>query len=306
MTSNCNLHKAKTSKNDEFYTLYSDIEKEIIVYKKFLVGKTIYCNCDDYTVSNFYKYFSNNFEKLSLKKLIVSCYKENSNGYGIVKTHEKETKFHLQNDGDFSSKECLTVLEKSDIIITNPPFSLLRKYIECVSKYNKSFLFLGPLNCVGWKEVFPLIQENKLWVSNYLSNISFLVPNEYENNTTRCYTKDSQKYMSFGNICWFTNIENENKRQKLTLTKQYDPEVYPKYLNYNGINIDKVPDIPYDYSGVMGVPITFLSKFCPTQFKIVGFRKGENGKDLEYELINKNGETKKVYPYSRILIKKLV
>ena len=268
MPSNKHLHKAQTSKQDEFYTQFEDIEKELKHYQKHFKNQTVYCNCDN-KKSNFAKYFKRNFESLKLKNLIVS-------------------------DSDFREIESIEKLEQSDIVVTNPPFSLFREYVAQLIKYKKKFVILGNQFVLGYKEMFPLIQNNKMWLGHNAGDMKFKVPDYYEPRKTR-YWKDEhgQKWRSLGNTCWFTNLDIEKRHESLTLCKKYNKEEYPKYDNYDAINVNKVKDIPYDYDGVMGVPITFLLKYNPEQFKIIKFRKGDDDKDLSIK-----GKT----AYTRILI----
>ena len=294
MVKNVNLHIAKKEKNDEFYTLYENIEKELPFYKNYLKDKVIYCNCDDYTKSNFVKYFIDNFHTLGLKEIISTGY--NKEGKGIYYTYNGvigESKM-LDDNGDFRSLECLGIMLRSDIVITNPPFSLFREYVEMLMKYNKPFIILGNMNAITYKEIYPLIKDNKMWwgVSLNAVKCSFIVPDFYEGNNV--YYENGIKLAKVNNAIWFTNLIHDKRNQLLPLTKTYNPDNYPKYENYNGIDVAKVCDIPIDYKGVMGVPITFLGKYNPKQFDIVGFRKGDDGKDLK---INDK------YPYFRVLIK---
>lgn len=272
---NKNLHEAKTNKNDEFYTQLTDIEKELIHYKEHFKNKTILCNCDDPRVSNFFHYFSYSFETLGLKKLITTCYKnqtmdlfsQNKSEKAIYLIYEGAKQNgrvpeltdigikELQGDGDFRSQECIELLKEADIVVTNPPFSLFREYVEQLVKYNKKFIIIGSQNALTYKETFKLIKENKLWLG-----YTFV----------KTFAKPDGTTQTFGNICWFTNLEIKKRHEDLILYKKYKPEEYPKYDNYDAINIDKVANIPIDYEGVMGVPITFLDKYNPKQFEILG------------------------------------
>ena len=265
MNKNSNLHQAKKNKNDEFYTQLTDIEKELVHYVDFFEGKTVYCNCDDYRLSNFVKYFKDNFHTLKLARLIASN-KDNGTGayqYDYNGTEEKITA--LQGDGDFRSDECIEFLKEADVVVTNPPFSLFREYVKQLMEYEKKFLIIGNINAITFKEIFPLIKDNKLWLG---------ITKVYE------FIQPDASIKKFGNIYWYTNIEHKKHHEPITLCKQYSDKLYPKYDNYDAINVDKVSDIPIDYDGVMGVPITFIEKYCPEQFEIVSFRKGEDGKDL--------------------------
>lgn len=281
MSKNKNLHSAKKEKNDEFYTLYEDIEKEVEEYKDQLKDKIIFCNCDDPESSNFWKYLSNNFTYYGLKKLISSHYDPNGNSYkleisrdinndGILnKLDTQKTPF--KGNGDFRSDECIEILKECDIVITNPPFSLFREYITQLMEYDKKFLILGNNNAITYKEVFRYIKDNKLWLG-YTSNktMFFQLSDDYEKWN---YIKDDKKYGKVPAISWFTNLDNKKRHIDLirnVLYKKYNEVDYPKYDNYDAINIDKVADIPVDYFGCMGVPITFIDKYNPKQFEILG------------------------------------
>ena len=289
--SNSNLTNAKKAKNDEFYTQLTDIEKEMRYYKPFFKGKVVYCNCDDARESNFFKYFSLNFEHLGLKKLISTGYKENGKGVVLIYEGDKNENrqvdeneiqvTELKGNGDFRSEECIEFLKQADVVVTNPPFSLFREYVAQLMEYGKKFLVVGSMNAITYKEIFPHIKNNELWLGMTWIK-EFIQPN-----------KEIKK---FGNICWFTNINQPKRNQPLDLYKKYSNEDYPKYDNYDAIECSKVCEIPMDYNGVIGVPITFLDKYCPTQFEIVKFRKGNDDKDLSI-----NGKT----PYFRVLIKKV-
>lgn len=312
------LRKAKKNKNDEFYTQLEDIEKELQYYTKHFKDKVVLCNCDDPTISNFYKFFAANFKKLGLKKLIASCYKEqefdlfnlDSNFLGgyyyeysgvenedIIPSLDKVT--HFGGDGDFRSQESLALLKEADIVVTNPPFSLFREFLAQIIEHDKKFLIIGNINAITYKETFKLIGENKVWMGvNMGRGISgFIVPEHYELYGTETKINErGERIISPNNCLWLTNLDIQKRHQDIELTKQYqgNEKSYPNYDNYNGININKTIDIPYDYEGVMGVPITFLHKYNPEQFEIVGFRKGDNGKDLSV-----NGKN----TYFRILVK---
>jgi len=313
------LQKAKKSKSDEFYTQLSDIESELKHYKNQFKGKVVYCNCDDPRVSNFFKYFSSNFEQLGLKKLISACYrKQEIDLFNSEKTesgfyfeYEGETAkkgatkkdeidiVHFKGDGDFRSKESIELLKQSDIVVTNPPFSLFREYVAQLIKYDKNFLIIGNINAITYKEIFKLIKENKAWLGvNLGRGISgFIVPEHYELYGTEARIDSSgNRIISPNNCLWLTNLETPIRNEDIVLSKTYygNESEYPNYDNYDGINVNKTKDIPKDYEGFMGVPITFLHKFNPNQFEIIKFRKGNNEKDLSI-----NGKC----PYFRILIK---
>jgi len=284
------LHKARSSKQDEFYTQLSDIEKELKHYKKHFKGKVVYCNCDDPRVSNFFHYFSYNFEKLGLKKLITTCYKNQNmdlyskndseqaiyleydgykNGNNVPDPEEIGIK-HLEGDGDFRSEESIELLKQADIVITNPPFSLFREYVVQLIEHNKKFVIVGNQNAITYKEIFKLIEENKIWLGNKNGDMAFKVPDYYEPRETRYWEDDEgQKWRSMGNACWFTNLDISKRHENLILYKNYSPEEYPTYDNYDAIEVSKTKDIPADYEEAMGVPITFLDKYNPDQFEIL-------------------------------------
>lgn len=295
MAKNTNLHAAKTAKNDEFYTRIEDIENELKHYKDHFEGKVVYCNCDDPLTSNFCRFFRLKFVDYKIKKLICTAYTKDQgngtvyiwdkdiNGNGILDDDEA-TPIKLQQNGDFRSPECIEYLKQADIVVTNPPFSLFREYVAQLVEYKKKFLIVGNGNAITYKEIFPLIKENKIWLAasrNIGQNFEFVVPNSYSGTSTRIDEK-GVKYAKVANATWFTNLTHSKRNQKLTLYKKYDPKEFPKYDNYDAIEVSKVSDIPMDYDGVMGVPITFLDKYCPEQFEIVSFRKGEDGKDLVF------------------------
>lgn len=303
------LQKAKKSKNDEFYTQLSDIEKELQYYKSHFQDKVVFCNCDDPYTSNFFKYFVSNFKELGLKKVIAACYKEQT--LDLFQPKEKERGFfaeysgdeievkQFKGDGDFRSKESIALLEKADIVVTNPPFSLFREYVAQLVAYNKNFLIIGNINAITYKEIFKLIQENKVWLGVHFGRgiSGFIVPEYYELYGTETQIDAfGNRIISPNNCLWLTNLDNFKRHEDLVLTKNYfgNESNYPQYDNYNGIHIDRTENIPLDYTGDMGVPITFLHKFNPNQFEIVKFRKGDNEKDLSV-----NGKS----PYFRILVK---
>ena len=296
MSKNTNLHKAKKEANDEFYTQYEDIAKEIEHYKEHLKGKVIYCNCDIPHFSNFHKYFLDNFKELELKKLIVTGYVKNGNGKCSIYDGETSTDYDLLGDGDFRGDECVDMLQKADVIITNPPFSLFREFIKLVVDNRKDFIVVGSKNAITYKDVFPLLMDDKMFIG--ATNISNFIVTEKDTNTKNVFIKDGVKYAKFGNIGWFTSF-NVRDNEYLHLTKEYFSLGYPKYDNYNAINVDKVKDIPKDYDGVMGVPITFLDKYNPNQFEILGIANNVRYIGLEcYTVIKENPV------YNRILIKR--
>lgn len=293
------LDNAKANKKDEFYTQLSDIERELQHYQNHFKNKTVFCNCDDARISNFYKYFVEHFEQLSLKKLICACHKKNDLGL-FSKTESafyyeysgKEKKFptlkdvsFFKGDGDFRSKESIELLKKADIVVTNPPFSLFREYISQLDKYKKKFLIISNINAITYKEVFALIKENKIWMGvNMGRGISgFIVPKHYELYGLETKINESgERIVSPNNCMWLTNLDNAQRHEFIPLTKEYhgNETAYPRFDNCNAINVNKTQDIPMDYKGIMGVPITFLHKFNPDQFKIIKFRKGDDERDL--------------------------
>lgn len=296
MAKNSNLHAAKVAKNDEFYTMLTDIEKEMSHYKDFFKGKVVYCNCDDARESNFFKYFSLNFEFLGLKKLITTGYKAEGKGVVLIYEGDKNGNRKVEDDeivvrqlegsGDFRSEECIEFLKEADVVVTNPPFSLFREYVKQLMDYGKKFIIIGSMNAITYREVFPLIQNNELWLGNQYVK-EFRSPNG--------------EIKKFGNILWYTNIQHKKRNTPLDLYKRYSNE-YPKYDNYNAIEVSKVSDIPMDYDGIMGVPITFLDKYCPAQFEIVGLAAshGKVPKNIENEAGLLHGK----WVYARIFIKK--
>ncbi|MBL7663295.1 adenine-specific methyltransferase EcoRI family protein [bacterium] len=311
------LQKAKKSKSDEFYTQLCDIESELGFYKTHFKDKVVYCNCDDPRISNFFKYFALNFEELGIKKLITSCYREqradlfseksDESGFFFEYTNADDEKNKLNSikvkpfkgSGDFRSAECIELLKKSDIVVTNPPFSLFREYVEQLVKYDKKFLIIGNVNAITYKEIFKLIKDNRAWLGINLGRgvSGFIVPEHYELYGTEARIDEfGNRIVSPNNCLWLTNLDTFKRHQDILLKKKYygNEHEYPRYDNYDGININRTEDIPLDYEGAMGVPITFLHKFNPDQFELIKFRKGNDGKDLSV-----NGKC----PYFRILIK---
>ncbi|HFU3728255.1 TPA: adenine-specific methyltransferase EcoRI family protein [Streptococcus suis] len=272
---NRNFQRAKANKNDEFYTQLKDIEDELRNYKDHFKNKVVYCNADDPRVSNFFHYFSYNFEYLGIKKLITTCYKnqemdlfsmhdqesaialvyEGEKDNGRVPTMENIGIIELEGDGDFRSPEAIKFLKEADIVVTNPPFSLFREYIAQIMEYEKKFLVIGNYGSVIYKEIFPLIKENKIWTGMSPRSMSFKTP-EGDIKTV--------------NAKWFTNLDIPKRHEELILYKKYNPEDYPKYVNFNGIEVSRVTDIPMDYEGYMGVPITFIENYNPDQFELIG------------------------------------
>lgn len=309
---NKNLNAAKTAKKDEFYTQMTDIERELQHYWPHFAGKVVLCNCDDPYESNFFKYFALRFNQLGLKKLICTCYNgspvqgnelmidfgdftdepkkiaykveitevRDMNGDGAVDL--SDVRYLLQNDknvlttlktGDFRDPECIELLKQSDIVVTNPPFSLFREYVSQLIEYGKRFIIIGNVNSIICKEIFPLIQENQLWFGPSISSgdRKFNVPDDYPLSASGCgIDPDGRKYIRVKGVRWFTNLDHNKRHEEMDLVCKYLPEEYPHYENYDAIEISQTSDIPYDYNGIMGVPITFLDKYNPEQFEIIG------------------------------------
>ena len=400
MAKNLSLNAASVAKQDEFYTQYKDIQNELNHYEKHFEGKTVLCNCDDPFESNFCKFFLHNFNHLHLKRLICTSYSTSSivgkqmtifdlmnepvvmgsgyvmdikevkmkNGRGVsdedidnlLKSKKRGVK-KLKGNGDFRSDECVEYLKEADIVVTNPPFSLFREYVALLMEYNKRFLIIGNQNNITYKEIFPLIQQNKIWLGCKFGDMEFRVPDNYEPRATRFRVDDSgQKWRSFGTICWYTNLDHEKRHEELDLYKNYygNEEDYPKYDNYDAINVNKVADIPKDYfenmagpinyvdkttkdkdatitktkhlttsddeniilqtdrqtdrqlvygllsdakcNGVMGVPITFLDRYNPDQFIIIGLDRYVSDNPRYGHRFKVNGRE----TYARILIKR--
>ena len=314
---NKNLSAAKAAKKDEFYTQYEDIERELQHYWPHFRGKTVLCNCDDPYESNFFKYFASRFNQLGLKKLICTCYNGSSiqgtqlslfpemnpeepkriahklvitevkdmNGDGAVDMTDVE--ILIRNDknvltqlqtGDFRSQECIELLREADIVVTNPPFSLFREYVAQLVEYDKKFLIIGNKNAITYKEVFPLIKDNKLWigVTPMSTDLLFEFPSQSVEDVLQNGKRGSTYRIVDGRILgrspsiWFTNLDHNKRHEFMDLVCRYSPEEYPHYDNYDAIEVNKTADIPCNYPGVMGVPITFLDKYNPEQFEILG------------------------------------
>jgi hypothetical protein len=288
---------AKAGKNDEFYTQLCDVERELKHYKHHFRHKVVLCNCDDPWVSSFFEYFAKSFESLGLKKLITTCYKNSQpdmfsehksdkavwleytgdkDGDRIPSPNEIGIKC-LKGDGDFRSEECIELLKEADIVVTNPPFSLFREYVAQLVKYDKKFLVIGTWNAITYTGIFKLIKAEKLWIGvNSNRNFSgFIVPKHYPLHGTEARVDENgNRIISSNNTCWFTNLDIAKRHEDLVLYKTYNPAEYPKYDNYDAIEVAQTKDIPMDYAGVMGVPVTFLDKFNPEQFEILGCNRG--------------------------------
>lgn len=345
---NKNLNAAKVAKKDEFYTQLSDIERELKHYWQHFRGKVVLCNCDDPYESNFFKYFALRFNQLGLKKLICTCYNgspvtgnelaihfdgfdddepkkiaykveitevKDENGDGAVDL--SDVQYLLKNDknvlsvlktGDFRSQECIELLKEADIVVTNPPFSLFREYIGQLMEYQKKFLIIGHQNAIHYKEVFPLIKDNLVWLGYGFKGAAGHFFSPYEDVATAGDHKENMIRVS--GVTWFTNLEIPKRHEILDLVCRYSPDEYPKYDNFEGIDVGKTVDIPFDYDGVMGVPDTMLYSFNPEQFEIIGLGNGDLAKQIG---ITKNyrGRTDLAFtkdgkhkcPYSRILIR---
>ena len=326
---NSNLSAAKRAKNDEFYTQLTDIEKELRHYRKHFKDKTVLCNCDDPFESNFFKFFVLNFKRLGLKKLIATCYEgsavaEYRNGkakpYKAVVTTVHDTTgdggvdmedvrnlfelgenelVELEGNGDFRSEECLALLDEADIVVTNPPFSLFREYVSILMEHEKKFIIMGNINAVTYKEFFPLIKDGLVWPgASFNKTMEFILPDDYQKWNYRM--ADGRKVGKVPTIAWYTNLDIKKRHEELILVKKYagHEDEYPKYDNYDAIEVSKVADIPLDYDGAMGVPITFLDKYCPDQFEILGITKTWfGGASKTYgvqEQVDKNGKTSSV------------
>ena len=308
MAKNENLHKAKDAKKDEFYTQYEDIQNELNHYEQHFKGKTVLCNCDDPFESNFCKFFLRNFNYLGLKRLICTSYSTSpvigqqltlfdwmdepvvqgtgyvmdirevpmANGRGVsdadidalLKSKKRGVK-KLKGDGDFRSEECIEYLKQSDIVVTNPPFSLFREYVAQLMEYGKKFLIIGNKNAITYKEIFPLIKDNQMWVGYRGFSGGMWFYSDYEGRTEKIV--DGEKLINVPSI-WFTNLDHNKRHEELILYKHYygNEEEYPRYANYDAIEVSKVSDIPCDYYEEIGVPITYLDKHNPDQFEIIG------------------------------------
>lgn len=355
MAGNKNLNSAAKAKKDEFYTQIADIERELRHYRDFFKGKVVFCNCDDPYESEFFKYFALNFNSLGLKKLITTCYDgspiaqtelwvsesdkksykleldevKDWNGDGRIDLLDVE--YYLKNNeiptlegnGDFRSQECIEILKQADVVVTNPPFSLFREYVKQLIDYDKKFLIIGNVNAITYKEIFPLLMNNQIWLgaSIHSGDREFRVPNSYPLNAAGFRTDENGiKYIRVKGVRWYTNIDYKQRHEDLLLWCNYSPENYPNYDNYDAIEVSKTADIPCDYFDVMGVPITFMDKYNPDQFEIIGMAKRgagdpalkskvytkddyDNYSDLNAgPVLIKNGKPTNTYP--RILIRR--
>ena len=288
-----NMHQAKKAKKDEFYTQLTDINKEMEYYSDKFRGKVVYCNCDDPRISKFFHFFSYQFETLGLKKLITTCYK--SQNSDLFSQHESDRAVWLEytgdknnnkvpdpdeievsplnGDGDFRSKECIDMLKQADIVCTNPPFSLFREYVAQLIEHRKQFIIIGNLNAITYKEIFPLIMQNKIWLGPSINSgdREFGVPESYPLKAASSrIDENGNKFIRVKGVRWWTNIDHRKRHEELQLVQMYNEQDYPRYDNYDAIEVSKTRLIPKDYEGVMGVPITFLDKYNPDQFEILG------------------------------------
>ena len=326
---NKGLNDAKKAKNDEFYTQLSDIAEEVKHYRAHFKGKTVLCNCDDPRVSNFFHFFSHQFESLGLKRLITTCYKSQERdlfshhdcerAISLVYDGDKngnrvpdpeEIGIHeLQGDGDFRSPECIELLMQADIVVTNPPFSLFREYIAQLIHFGKKFLILGNKNLITKKEIFPLFAEDKVWAGCRGFSGGMWFRSDVEGKTSRVV--NGMRLVNVPSI-WYTNLDHRKRHEELILFRAYSPEAYPHYCNYDAIEVSKTEDIPCDWNGLMGVPITFMDKYNPDQFEIVGtslvlgdrkppdLPKDKQGGPAFY--LKENGEYRRLY--DRIVIRR--
>jgi len=297
---NKNLHVAKKNKKDEFYTMMKDIEDEVKYYWDELKGKKVLLNCDNPEKSNFWIYFKNNFKFLSLERLTSTHYNEGESTYKLEYDGENINKTQLDGDGDFRSDESIEILKESDIVITNPPFSLFREYVAQLIEYNKDFLIMGNNNAVTYKEIFPLIKEENMWLGHHANKtMEFRLSDNYD-KWDRIDEKGN-KYGKVPAISWFTNLDIDKRHEKLILYKEYSEEEYPKYDNYDAIEVSRVAKIPKDYYKPMGVPITFLNKHSKEQFKILGQMANTRVDEYNFGYPFVNGVRK----YARIIIQRL-
>lgn len=341
---NSGLRGAQKAKKDEFYTRLEDIEKELRHYRDHFKGKVVLCNCDDPRVSNFFHYFSYGFEHLGLKKLITTCYKSRArdmfsengdetaisliydgdkNGNRVPDLEEIGVK-QMEGDGDFRSDECVSLLKQADIVVTNPPFSLFREYIAQLIENGKKFLIIGNMNAVTYKELFPMIKANKVWLGPSIRSGDrvFGVPDDYPLEAAGCgIDENGKKFIKVKSVRWFTNMDFAERHEDLVLHRKYNPDDYPHFDNYDAINVDVTKDIPVDYDGPMGVPITFLDKYNPDQFKILGItdrddnsglktRKYTRDDGVKYSDMNRRGailiDGQLKPTYARVFIQKII
>lgn len=292
-SANANLCKARNTKNDEFYTQLTDISKKMIHYKEHFKDKIVFCNCDDPTYSAFWEYFHLNFAELGLKKFISTHYDKEEATYKMEYEGCDDNNIDvgvitpLEGNGDFRNRECLDLLDEADIVVTNPPFSLFREYVAVLMQYDKKFLIIGSMNAIMYKECFPFMMNNKMWIGI---------------NNVHDFRQPDGTIKKFGNINWYTNLDFSKRYEKIVLWKTYNASEYPTYETYNAIEVSKVTDIPVDYEGIMGVPISFMSKYNPDQFEIVG--EFNHGSDNDFDLAKPVINGKELYPRIAIKLRK--
>lgn len=300
---NSNLINAKVADSDEFYTQMSDIEKELSHYLNHFENAIIYCNCDDPARSNFWHFFHLNFNNLGLKKLIATFYDPEKPVYKIEYTGGNDIDFRegivteLEGNGDFASPECIETLREADIVVTNPPFSLFRKYVALLMEYQKKFLIIGNMNAITYKEFFPLIKENKIWsgTKSFSGGMDMIFSaDRFDPSKLKKYKMDlnGNYLVNVMGVVWYTNLNLQKRHVPISLKKRYNSNDYVHYDNYDGIEVPKVSDIPIDYDGVMGVPVSFLDKHCPEQFEIIGYGQGDlfidaGGTGVSAEFVNR-------------------
>lgn len=320
-TGNATLNRASLVKKDEFYTQYEDVAREMVRHRDNLKGKSVFCNCDDPFESAFFRFFVLQFDKLGLKSLTTTCFDSSSfagqeypldgvtGAYKSVVTEVPETPLirpdgsldleplfampgnsleHLRGNGDFRSDECKKLLETADVVATNPPFSLFREFIAQLVDYKKDFIILGNMNATTTKEIFPLFQDNRVWYGETIrsGDRKFYVPDDYPLNAASCGVDESgRRFIRVKGVRWFTNLETKQRHTTIELTRDYSPDNYQKYDNYDAINIERTQDIPGNYDGVMGVPITFLDKYSPDQFEIVMLANGNARANVSPEVL---------------------
>jgi len=292
---NRGLHSAKRNKKDEFYTQIVDIERELRHYRHHFKNKTVYCNCDDPYVSAFFKYFAKNFAFFGLKKLVTTCYRSRSVDLFSQNDSEQSIKLEysggapdnlptpddigvipLTGDGDFRSDECVNILKEADIIVTNPPFSLFNEYVAQLAKYEKKFIIIGHQNAITYKEVFPLIQSNRMWLGyGFKRNMAHFIAPHYEDTASDADHREG--FIRVSGVVWYTNLDHNKRHEEAILVQQYlgNEDSYPRYDNYDAIEVARTQNIPRDFDGAMGVPITFLTKYNPEQFEILGATESE-------------------------------
>lgn len=330
MPKNKDLNTAKKNRKDDFYTTRQDIEAELCNYAEHFKGKTVYCNCDDPEYSEFWRFFVRNFKAYGLKKLMATHYEpndknyaymleltEDTNGDGRIDWQDEPTVTQIPCNGDFRSAACIELLKQADIVVTNPPFSLFREYMAQLIEYDKKFIIIGHLNALKYKEIFPYIKNDKVWlgISIHSGDRKFYVPDDYPLNAAGCgIDEDGRRFIRVKGVRWYTNVDTPQRHTPIDLRGNYykgNEEKYPKYDNLDAIDVGSVSDIPSDYYGWMGVPINFMDRYCPDQFSILGMGTGDTAKEIGVKKnyrgrtdlsITVNGKTS--CPYTRIVIKR--